>query len=537
MSIARPSLGKLTPEPVQRLVVDAARRWPHKTAIVDGDRRVTFGELDTYTDRFAVALQGVGVSKGDFVGILAPNCLEFEIGFFGILKAGATVTTINSGYKARETAAQLTASGAAVLIVHDSLMEMAEAAAKSTPDLRRLIAINDSADDAGSFWGLIAAASGEPTPVEIDPVRDLAALPFSSGTTGVNKGVMLAHENLYVNVRQIADRDEASAAVHDDVLLVHLPLFHIYGMTVLMQQALYVGATQVMMGRFDMASFLSLIQAHRVTVLCTAPPVGVSLSQTPLVDDHDVSSLRFVMFGAAPMSAELQLRIADRLGCTAIQAYGLTETSPLTHIDFADERMKPGSVGPPAPDVEQRVVDMETGLVDLGPDELGELLVRGANVMRGYHNQPEATAAAIDSDGWFSTGDLVKIDEDGYVFVCDRKKELIKYSGFQVPPAELEGILLEHPAVADAAVIGKEDKEHGEIPKAFVVLKAGAAASDKELMDYVGDQVATFKRVREIEFVDAIPKNPSGKLLRRVLVERERARATEPDRTSAHTQM
>ena len=526
MSVTRPSLGKLTPEPVQRLVIDAAKRWPQKTAIIDGDRRTTFSELDAYTDRLAVALQGIGVSKGNFVGILAPNCLEFEIGFFGILKAGATVTTINSGYRDREIAAQLTASGAAVLIVHDSLMEMAQAAAKDTPSLQRLIAINDSADDADSFWGLIGTASGEPTPVEIDPVHDLAALPFSSGTTGVNKGVMLAHENLYVNVRQAADRDEASAVVHDDVMLVHLPLFHIYGMTVLMQQALYVGATQVMMGRFDMTLFLFLIQAHRVTVLFTAPPVGVGLSQTPLVDDHDLSSLRFIMFGAAPMSAELQLRIAARLGCPAIQGYGLTETSPITHVDFVDERMKPGSIGPVVPDIEQRVVDMETGLVDLGPNELGELLVRGANVMRGYYNQPEATAAAINADGWLFTGDLVKIDEDGYVYVFDRKKELIKYSGFQVPPAELEGILLEHPAVADAAVIGKEDLEHGEIPKAFVVLKAGSSASDRELMDYVGEQVATFKRVREIEFVDAIPKNPSGKLLRRVLVERERAKAT-----------
>ena len=525
MSIARPSLGKLTPAPVQQLVIDAARRWPQKTAIVDGDRRTTFVELDTYTDRLAVALQGIGVSKGDFVGILAPNCLEFEIAFFGILKAGATVTTINSGYRDREIAAQLATSGAAVLIVHDSLQEMAEAAAKDTPTLQRLIVINDTAEDSESFWGLVGAASAKPTPIEIDPVHDLAALPFSSGTTGVNKGVMLTHENLYVNVRQAADRGDTNVVMHDDVVLVHLPLFHIYGMTMLMQQAIYVGATQVMMGRFDMTLFLSLIQDHHVTALYTAPPVGVGLSQTPLVDNFNLASLRFVMFGAAPMSAELQLRIAARLGCAVFQGYGLTETSPVTHIDFGDERTKPGSIGPPVPDVEQRVVDMETGLVDLGSNELGELLVRGANVMRGYYNQPDATAAAIDVDGWFSTGDLVKVDEDGYVFVFDRKKELIKYSGFQVPPAELEGVLLEHPAVADAAVIGKEDLEHGEIPKAFVVLKAGSSANDRELMDYVGERVATFKRVREIEFVDAIPKNASGKLLRRVLVERERAKA------------
>jgi acyl-CoA synthetase (AMP-forming)/AMP-acid ligase II len=522
--VTRPSLGKLTPEPVQQLVVDAAKRWPHKTAIVDGDRQITFGELNAYADKLAVALQAIGVGKGDFVGILAPNCVEFEVGFFGILKTGATVTTINSGYREREIAAQLNASGAGVLIVHESLTEMAEAAAKDTPKLQRLIAINDNANDPTSFWGMIDAASGEPTPVEIDPVNDLAALPFSSGTTGMNKGVMLAHENLHANVRQLADRDEGNAVVHDDVVLVHLPLFHIYGMTVLMQQSLYVGATQVMMGRFDMAEFLSLIQDHGITALYTAPPVGVGLSQTPLVNDYNLSSLRFIMFGAAPMSAELQLRIAGRLDCIVIQGYGLTETSPVTHMDFNDDRMKPGSIGPMLPDVEQRVVDMETGLVDLGPNELGELLMRGPNIMRGYYNQPEATAEAIDADGWFRTGDLVKIDEDGYVYVLDRKKELIKYSGFQVPPAELEGILLEHPAVADAAVIGKADEEHGEIPKAFVVLKPGGATSARQLMEYVAGQVATFKQIREVEFMDAIPKNPSGKLLRRVLVDRERAK-------------
>ena len=524
MSVARPSLGKLTPEPVQRLVVDAAKRWPHKVAIVDDERKVTFMELDAYTDRLAVALQGIGVSKGDFVGILAPNCIEFEVGFFGILKAGATVTTINSGYKEREIAAQLNASGAPVLIVHASLMDMAEAAAKDTPSVNRLIVIEDNADDPCSFWGMIDAAEGEPASVDIDPINDLAALPFSSGTTGMNKGVMLSHENLHANVRQLADRDEDSAVVHGDVVLVHLPLFHIYGMTALMQQALYVGATQIMMGRFDMSDFLSLIQYHGVTALYTAPPVGVALSQTPLLNDYNLPSLRFIMFGAAPMSAELQLRIAGRLGCIVIQGYGLTETSPVTHMDFTDERMRPGSIGPMLPDIEQRVVDMETGLIDLAPNELGELLLRGPNVMRGYYNQPEATAAALDADGWFYTGDLVKIDEDGYVYVLDRKKELIKYSGFQVPPAELEGILLEHPAVADVAVIGKEDREHGEIPKAFVVLKAGSAVSARVLMDFVGDQVATFKRIREIEFMDAIPKNPSGKLLRRVLVDRERAK-------------
>jgi len=509
---------------VQRLVTTAAERWPDRIAVIDGDRRYTFHELNETADKLAVALADMGIGKGDFVGILAPNCMAFVVSFFGILKSGAIVTTINSGYREIEVANQLRASGAATLIVHESLVDVAALAAKDVATLKQTIIIKEEAADASSFWGLIENAKGVPPTFDVDPAEELAALPFSSGTTGLSKGVMLTHANLHANVRQLKDREEETAMREGDMVLVHLPLFHIYAMMI-MQQAIYAGSTQVMMGRFDMELFLPLIQEHRINVLFTAPPVGVALSQTPLVDDYDVSSLRFIMFGAAPMSAELQLRIQERMGTSVVQGYGLTETSPVSHMDFNDDRAKPGTIGPPLGDVEQRVVDMEDGVTDLASGELGELLLRGPNVMKGYYNEPEATANAITPEGWFHTGDLVTMDDDGYVTVLDRKKELIKYSGFQVPPAELEGILLEHPAVADVAVIGKENLETGEIPKAFVVKKAGANVTGEELMDYVADQVATFKRVREVEFVESIPKNPSGKLLRRVLVEQERAKA------------
>jgi acyl-CoA synthetase (AMP-forming)/AMP-acid ligase II len=523
LATIRPSVGPFKPEPVQRLVTAAAERWPERVAVIDGDRRYTFGELNETTNMFAVALASMDIGKGDFVGILAPNCTAFVVSFFGILKSGATVTTINSGYREIEVANQLRASGAATLIVHESLVDVATLAAKDVATLKQTIVIKEDAADASSFWGLIENATGTPPTFEVDPTEELAALPFSSGTTGLSKGVMLTHANLHANVRQLKDRDEETAMRQGDMVLVHLPLFHIYAMMI-MQQAIYAGATQVMMGRFDMEVFLSLLQEHRISVLFTAPPVGVALSQTPLIDSYDVSSLRFIMFGAAPMSAQLQLRIEERMGTSVVQGYGLTETSPVSHMDFTDNRAKPGTIGPPLGDIEQRVVNMEDGVTDLKPGELGELLLRGPNVMKGYYNEPGATANAITPEGWFHTGDLVTIDEDGYVTVLDRKKELIKYNGFQVPPAELEGILLEHPAVADVAVIGKENLETGEIPKAFVVKKAGVSVTGEELMEHVGSKVATFKRVREVEFVDSIPKNPSGKLLRRVLVERERAR-------------
>ena len=337
--------------------------------------------------------------------------------------------------------------------------------------------------------------------------------------------MMLTHYNLSSNVEQFTRREGEEATLRtSDVILTHLPLFHIYGMNVLMNGAIGVGAAQVMMGRFDMEEFLSLLSNHRVSVLFTVPPVGLGLTQYPGVAETDLSALRVGFFGAAPLSEDMQLRVQESLGVPIIQGYGMTEASPVTHADFMEERLiKRGSIGPAMPDTEAKVVDVETGETELPADEIGELLVRGPQVMKGYYNNEAATAETLSEDGWLHTGDIVRMDAEGYVWVLDRKKELIKYKGFQVPPAELEGVLLEHPGISDAAVIGKEDLESGEIPKAFVVAGPGAELSEDEVMEFVADKVATFKRVREVEFTDAIPKNPSGKILRRMLIERERA--------------
>ena len=522
----RASLAPYESHPLQQMLRRTARRLPNKVAVIDGERRYTYRQLDSYSDRFAAALVKQEVTKGDRVGILAPNCVEFEIAFFGIIKAGAVVTTINSGYREREIAHQLQDSGAEVLVVHATLLEVAEAAQDATPGPKRLIVIKETSDDAESFWGLIEGGPASSPSVSIDPREDLAVLPYSSGTTGLSKGVMLTHFNLGSNVEQFLGLSGESAALQEDeIVLVHLPLFHIYGMNVLMNGCIGVGATQVMMGRFDMELLLSLLSQHRVTRLMTVPPVGLGLTQYPGVGSYDLSSLRLAFFGAAPLSADLQSRIQDVVGFPVVQGYGLTETSPFANADYAEpERTRPGSVGPAVPDTQEKVVDLESGTMEVAPGEVGELLIRGPQVMKGYYNNSEATAETITHDGWLHTGDIVRMDPDGCVWILDRKKELIKYKGFQVPPAELEGFLLEHPAVADAAVIGKGDLEAGEVPKAFVVRKAGAEVSDEDLMGFVADKVATFKHVREVEFVEAIPKNPSGKILRRVLIEQERAK-------------
>ena len=517
----RPSLHPYQAFPLYDLLLRTAARLPDKPAILDGDRSFSYRDLAAHSARFAAALAALGVRIGDRVAILAPNCAEFEIAFYGILRAGAVATTLNSGYREREIAHQLFSSGASVLVVHHTLLPAARAVLPSLPALRHIIPIDDGPPSPGSFWDLIEHAPAvAPAPsLSLDPRRDLAALPYSSGTTGLNKGVMLTHYNLACNVRQFIERPgDPGAPTEREVFLVHLPLFHIYALNVMMNVSIDLGATQVLMGRFDPDLLLDLLSRHRVTSLYTAPPVILALSQHPRLGHYDFSALRMIVSGAAPLSADLQQRVSAALGVPIVQGYGLTETSPVTHIDFIDAaRARPGTVGPPLPDTEQRVVDLDTGTRDLSPGEAGELLMRGPHVTPGYFNDPAATAATIDSDGWLHTGDIVSADAQGYLRILDRKKELIKYKGFQVPPAELEGLLLEHPAVADCAVIGIPDPEAGEVPKAYVVLRPGAAVTADALIAFIAQRVATFKRIRAVEFTAAIPKNPSGKILRRLL--------------------
>jgi acyl-CoA synthetase (AMP-forming)/AMP-acid ligase II len=303
-----------------------------------------------------------------------------------------------------------------------------------------------------------------------------------------------------------------------------LPFFHIYGQTVIMNMGLHLGATIVTMPRFDLEQFLGLIQEYRLTFAHLVPPIVLALAKHPLVDQYDLSSLHTILSGAAPLGAELERACTERIGVAIIQGYGMTEASPVTHVRPLDDTAHPGSIGPTLPNTESRVVSAEGG-GDLGPGEDGEIWIRGPQVMQGYLNDPDATARTLDAEGWLHTGDIGHVDDDGFFYVVDRLKELIKYKGYQVPPAELEAILVTHPAVADAAVTPHPDEEAGEIPKAFVVLKPDSHASADDIMAFVAERVSPQKRVRMVEFVSEIPKSASGKILRRVLVDRERAGA------------
>jgi acyl-CoA synthetase (AMP-forming)/AMP-acid ligase II len=363
-------------------------------------------------------------------------------------------------------------------------------------------------------------ASDGPVPaVDIDPRRDLVALPYSSGTTGLPKGVMLTHSNLVSNLLQTSS---IMSAGDDDTILGVLPFFHIYGMVVIMNLGLHVGATIVTMPRFDLEQFLETLHKYRITFANVVPPIVLALAKHPLVEKYDLGSLRTVFSGAAPLGAAVAGLASQRLGCEVIQGYGLTETSPVTHATRAGHTAKVAGIGPPIPNTESKITDLATG-AELGANQEGEICIRGPQVMSGYLNRPEATAAMLDADGWLHTGDVGYADEEGCFFVVDRVKELIKFKGLQIAPAELEAVLLAHPAVADVAVIPVADEEAGEVPKAFVVLKAEATA--EQIMAFVAERVAPYKKLRALEITDAIPKSPSGKILRRVLVERERARA------------
>jgi acyl-CoA synthetase (AMP-forming)/AMP-acid ligase II len=489
-----------------------------KAALIDGPtgRTITYGQLAGGVRRVAASFAARGLGRGDVVALMAPNVPEFAVAFHGVAAAGGVNTTINSLATEQDVANQLHDSGARFMVTVPPFLDRALPAARKV-GIEELFVFGE-ADGTTPFAELLRT-DAEPPDISIEPADDLAALPFSSGTTGLPKGVMLTHRNLVANICQT----ETLQRVREDETLVGvLPFFHIYGMTVVMNLALRHGATVVSMPKFDLEQFLGILRDHRVTRAYLVPPIVLALAKHPAVDGYDLSGLEVIMSGAAPLDADLAASCARRLGCSVIQGYGLTESSPVTHAnsDRAGEA-RSGSIGQVLPNTECKVVDWATG-EELGPDQDGEICVRGPQVMRGYLNNPTATANTIDGDGWLHTGDIGHADQDGFFFIVDRLKELIKYKGYQVPPAELEAILVGHPAVADAAVVASPDPEAGEVPKAFVVLKGDATATADELMAYVAERVAPYKRIRRLEFIDEIPKSLSGKILRRVLVERER---------------
>ena len=518
---------KLYADPTDRfvhdIVLESCRRNNSKTALVDTscDRRFTFAEYGSLVESLARGLISAGLAPGEVVAIFLPNSWEFAITYHAATLAGGIPTLLNPSYREREIRYQLENSGAVFLITDAPLLEGVNLA--GLPTLRRIFTTRSFTSSSEDFASLLRPVFGK-TSAKFPEARQnsqetVAALPYSSGTTGLPKGVMLSHYNLVANVYQIIGPN-AAILTPDDVMLCFLPLYHIYGLTVALTLSLALGSTLVLMPRFDMQKLCALLVQEGVTMMPMVPPAINALCQAAeagIFPKHH--KVRWIKSGAAPLAPELARRLADLTGIFVAQGYGMTEASPVTHVGYIapPEMSRPASIGQPLALTECRILDLNGN--EVAPGEPGELVMRGPQIMLGYWKDPQATAAVL-RDGWYFSGDIVRADADGFYYVLDRSKEMIKYKGFPVAPAEVESLLLEHPAVRDCGVIAKPDVAAGEIPCAFVVLREGFTPSDaldKELRDFVADRLAHHKQPREIHFVDAVPRTPSGKILRREL--------------------
>ncbi len=495
-----------------------AHELGNKPALIDGSsgRTITYKELVPTVRKLAAGLASHNFGKGDVLAIYSLNSPEYALAFLAVAMLGGATSMIPPLFTDAEVKTQLQDSGATYLLTIPQLLEKAN---QAVPGKIKKTFIIGEGEGAVPFTSLLE--NDDPVPeVNISPRNDLVALPYSSGTTGLPKGVMLTHYNL---VSMLCQLHASEALIENDTTVCVVPMYHLYGLHVVVNLGLRQGATIVILPRYELRQFLITLERYGVTIAPLVPPLVLELSRVPEVDEHNLSKLRLIHCGAAPLAAEVGQACSERLGCPIRFGYGLTEVSPLSHSSLPSIPDKPGSVGYCLPNTECKIVDYVTG-AELGPNQAGEIWIRGPQVMKGYLGNNDATAEMIREDGWLRTGDIGYAEQDGRLFVVDRLKELIKYKGRQVAPAELEAVLLSHPAIADAGVIPSPDEEAGEVPKAFVVLKS--AATVDEIMEFVSARVAPHKRIRLVEIVNEIPKSPAGKILRRVLVERERGKSS-----------
>jgi len=501
------------------VILDSCRRHPEKIALIDtsNGRRFTYAEYGDNVERVAHGFVAAGLQPGDVIAIFLPNSWEFAVAYHAATLAGGIPTLLNPNYREREVRYQLDTSGASFLITDGPLLN--DISLSGLPMLRRIFTIRQPIPQTQDFADLLKTTTATlPRPAK-PSLETVAALPFSSGTTGLPKGVMLSHHNLVANVYQVLGPN-AAPFIPQDVMLCFLPLYHIYGLTVGLSLTLTLGATLVLMPRFDMPKLLALLQQERVTMVPMVPPAINALCQAAEAGHFPKEHcLRWIKSGAAPLAPELARRLTELTGVTVNQGYGMTEASPVTHVGYnAPPNMnRPASIGQPLALTECRILDVNDR--EVAPGEQGELVMHGPQFMLGYWKDPQTTAAVL-RDGWYYSGDIVRTDEDNFFYVLDRRKEMIKYKGFPVAPAEVEAVLLEHPAVRDCGVVAKPDPDAGEIPCAFVVLRPGYASSSRlshELQTFVSDRLTSYKQPREVHFVDAVPRTPSGKILRREL--------------------
>jgi long-chain acyl-CoA synthetase len=500
-------------ENLGRILTETAEQHGDKTAFKLDDIELSYSMLDEGSARVAALLGSKGLEPDDRVGLMMPNVPYFPAIYFGILRAGGIVVPMNVLLKKREVGFYLEDPGAKLLFAWTDFAEAAEAGAA----------------DAGAEAILVKPGEFEKLLAEQEPARDMAdktgedtaVILYTSGTTGKPKGAELTHSNLYKNSKGVSEK--LGEMSEDDVLLGALPLFHSFGQTCTMNSAVSVGATVTMLPRFDPDKALQIIQRDRVTLFQGVPTMYNAMLHSDSCESADCSTLRICMSGGAAMPAELMREFEEKFGCIILEGYGLSESSPVASFNHPDRERKAGSIGTPIEGVEMQVWDDDGKQLPQG--EVGEIVIRGHNIMKGYWNRPDANKEAIDENGWFRTGDMAKVDEDGYFFIVDRKKDLIIRGGYNVYPREIEEVLYEHPAIQEAAVVGVPHDELGEEVGAAVVLKQGESLDADELRSYVKDQVAAYKYPRRIWFVDELPKGPTGKILKREIEVPEKVEA------------
>ena len=522
--------------PLHEILRITAVEVPHRPATAFLGAHLTFGQIKEQTDKFATALARLGTRQQDRVGIMLPNCPQYLVAAFAVLRLGATLVNINPLYTPREILVVAQDSGMRNLLTLDALAPAVLAVREQTK-IKNIIITSLAEYSAAArppaaiegtlrFADLLGEIDEPELPrVEINPDEDVAVLQYTGGTTGVPKGAMLTHYNIFANVIQTESWAHGSLRRGEDTYLLVIPFFHIYGFTVGMMEGVWRGVQQVLIPKYDVEALLTAIRDYRPTYFPAVPTIYISLLNHPKAKEYGIDKVRIFNSGSAPLPVEVIEQFERITGGTLNEGYGLSEASPVTHSTPSLARRKPGSIGLPLPDTEMKIVDLETGTHEVAVGEEGELCIAGPQVMKGYWNRPDETAIArrTDAEGrmWLYTGDVARMDEDGYTYIVQRKKDMIIVSGFNVYPSEVEGVLYTHPAVIEAAVIGVPDAYRGEAVKACVVLKRGVTATPEELIEYCKSGLAEFKVPSAIEIREGLPKTAVGKILHRVLREEE----------------
>lgn len=503
-------------------LAETTAKIPGHIALKFFHKEITYQELHVLSTLFASSLQQSGVKKSDRVAIMLPNCPQFVISYFGILKAGAIVTQVNPMLIERELLYLLNDSGAETIVVYEPLYPRIKAIAAQT-NLKTIIVASFAPEqlkleEDTSFEAFVQQGSGNLTPVDIDAAEDIAVLQYTGGTTGLSKGAMLTHRNITVNALQSQEFFKNEVTFGEESCLTVIPLFHVFGMTAAMNLSILNGSKNILLPRFDLQEVLETIKNEQPTTFPGVPTMYIAIANHPEAEKYGIDSIHICNSGSAPMPLEAMREFERKTGAKILEGYGLSEASPTTHCNPPFAERKPGSIGIGFPSTEYKVVDLATGETEVAAGEAGELIIRGPQVMKGYWNMPEETAHTL-RDGWLFTGDIVKMDEEGYIYIIDRKKDLIISSGYNVYPRDIEEVLYEHPAVLEAVAIGVADPYRGESVKAIIVKKSGQEATEEEIIEWAREKMAAYRVPRVIEFRTELPKTNVGKILRRALRE------------------